>query len=113
MSNPSEQQSEARCCEILPDLPVSLAVLSRVLYAAFTVLLCVFRVCEVQQELSIMAVCLMFGWCNVMFFARGFERLGPFVIMIQKVGEDQELSRCLCDEFVLVSSWFRVSLFPR
>lgn len=49
------------------------------------VLLCVFRVCELDGEAELMAVCLVLGWCNVMFFARGFEMLGPYVIMIQKI----------------------------
>ncbi|KAL6109336.1 trpv6 [Pungitius sinensis] len=56
-----------------------------IIYAFLVVLLCVFRVCEVQGETVVMAVCLVLGWCNVMFFARGFEMLGPYVIMIQKV----------------------------
>ncbi|XP_026204394.1 transient receptor potential cation channel subfamily V member 5-like isoform X1 [Anabas testudineus] len=56
-----------------------------IIYAGFVVLLCVFRVCEVQEEMSVMAVCLVLGWCNVMFFARGFEMFGPYVIMIQKM----------------------------
>lgn len=54
-------------------------------YASLVVLLCVFRACEVQGEAIVMALCLVLGWCNVMFFARGFEMLGPYVIMIQKV----------------------------
>ncbi|XP_026173248.1 transient receptor potential cation channel subfamily V member 6 [Mastacembelus armatus] len=54
-------------------------------YASLVVLLCVFRICEVQGEAVVMAVCLVLGWCNVMFFARGFEMLGPYVIMIQKI----------------------------
>ncbi|KAG7237596.1 hypothetical protein INR49_032042 [Caranx melampygus] len=54
-------------------------------YACLVVLLCVFRACEVQGEAVVMAVCLVLGWCNVMFFARGFEMLGPYVIMIQKI----------------------------
>uniref|UniRef100_A0A672FUW6 Ion transport domain-containing protein n=1 Tax=Salarias fasciatus TaxID=181472 RepID=A0A672FUW6_SALFA len=54
-------------------------------YACLVVLLCVFRACEVQGEAEVMAVCLVLGWCNVMFFARGFEMLGPYVIMIQKI----------------------------
>uniref|UniRef100_A0AAQ6IJ83 Ion transport domain-containing protein n=1 Tax=Anabas testudineus TaxID=64144 RepID=A0AAQ6IJ83_ANATE len=56
-----------------------------IIYAGFVVLLCVFRVCEVQEEMSVMAVCLVLGWCNVMFFARGFEMLGPLVIVVQKM----------------------------
>lgn len=59
--------------------------MSRISYACLVVLLCVFRACEVQGEEVVMAVCLVLGWCNVMFFARGFEMLGPYVIMIQKV----------------------------
>ncbi|XP_068998640.1 transient receptor potential cation channel subfamily V member 6 isoform X2 [Embiotoca jacksoni] len=54
-------------------------------YACLVVLLCVFRACGVQGEAEVMAVCLVLGWCNVMFFARGFEMLGPYVIMIQKI----------------------------
>lgn len=66
-------------------LTLCFAVLNRISYACLVVLLCVFRACEVQGEEVVMAVCLVLGWCNVMFFARGFEMLGPYVIMIQKV----------------------------
>ncbi|XP_068614228.1 transient receptor potential cation channel subfamily V member 6 [Brachionichthys hirsutus] len=54
-------------------------------YACLVVLLCVFRASEVQGEAVVMALCLVLGWSNVMFFARGFEMLGPYVIMIQKI----------------------------
>ncbi|NP_001027938.1 transient receptor potential cation channel subfamily V member 6 [Takifugu rubripes] len=54
-------------------------------YASLVVLLCVFRACEVQGEAVVMALSLVLGWSNVMFFARGFEMLGPYVIMIQKI----------------------------
>ncbi|XP_073341916.1 transient receptor potential cation channel subfamily V member 6 [Pagrus major] len=54
-------------------------------YACLVVLLCVFRATEVQGEAVVMALCLVLGWSNVMFFARGFEMLGPYVIMIQKI----------------------------
>lgn len=54
-------------------------------YACLVILLCTFRVCGVYREAEVMAVCLVLGWCNVMFFARGFEMLGPFIIMIQKI----------------------------
>jgi len=33
----------------------------------------------------LMAWALVLGWSNVMYFARGFEMLGPYVIVIQKV----------------------------
>lgn len=64
---------------------------SRISYACLVVLLCVFRACEVQGEEVVMALCLVLGWSNVMFFARGFEMLGPYVIMIQKVGQSFDL----------------------
>lgn len=67
-------------------------VVSRISYACLVVLLCVFRACEVQGEEVVMAVCLVLGWCNVMFFARGFEMLGPYVIMIQKVSTNPRIS---------------------
>ncbi|XP_029014390.1 transient receptor potential cation channel subfamily V member 6-like isoform X2 [Betta splendens] len=56
-----------------------------IVYGGLVVLLCVFRLCQVQQEMSVMAVCLVLGWCNVLFFARGFEMLGPLVIVVQKM----------------------------
>ncbi|KAF1382146.1 hypothetical protein PFLUV_G00161430 [Perca fluviatilis] len=54
-------------------------------YACLVVILCVFRVCSVQAEKEVMALCLVLCWTNVLYFARGFEMLGPYVIMIQKV----------------------------
>lgn len=57
----------------------------RVAYAVLVVALCVLRLTEMPGETSLMAVCLVLGWCNVLYFARGFEMLGPYVIVIQKV----------------------------
>ncbi|XP_067094408.1 transient receptor potential cation channel subfamily V member 6 [Osmerus mordax] len=54
-------------------------------YASLVVLLCVFRTSGLQGEGVVMAVCLVLGWSNIMFFARGFQMLGPYVIMIQKI----------------------------
>ncbi|XP_038567116.1 transient receptor potential cation channel subfamily V member 6-like isoform X2 [Micropterus salmoides] len=45
----------------------------------------VILICEVHGEREVMAVSLVLGWCNVMYFARGFETLGPHVILIQKI----------------------------
>uniref|UniRef100_A0A3Q3KGL5 Uncharacterized protein n=1 Tax=Monopterus albus TaxID=43700 RepID=A0A3Q3KGL5_MONAL len=54
-------------------------------FACLVLLLLVFRVCQVQREDDVMALCLVIGWCNVMFFSRGFKMLGPQSIMIQKI----------------------------
>lgn len=84
VENTYQQYNETHCSETFFNLPV--VVLTSISYACLVVLLCVFRACEVQGEEVVMAVCLVLGWSNVMFFARGFEMLGPYVIMIQKVG---------------------------
>ena len=57
----------------------------RIGYASLVVILCVLRATETPGESVLMAICLVLGWSNVMYFARGFQMLGPYVIMIQKV----------------------------
>ncbi|XP_072536668.1 transient receptor potential cation channel subfamily V member 6 [Salminus brasiliensis] len=54
-------------------------------YAVLVVFLCILRTTEMPGETVLMAVCLVLGWCNVLYFARGFEMLGPYVIVIQKI----------------------------
>ncbi|XP_036394036.1 transient receptor potential cation channel subfamily V member 6 [Megalops cyprinoides] len=54
-------------------------------YACVVVLLCVLRASGMPGEMVLMAISLVLGWCNVMYFARGFQMLGPYVIMIQKI----------------------------
>uniref|UniRef100_A0A673IMU6 Transient receptor potential cation channel subfamily V member 6-like n=1 Tax=Sinocyclocheilus rhinocerous TaxID=307959 RepID=A0A673IMU6_9TELE len=54
-------------------------------YASLVVILCVLRTTGMAEELVPMAWALVLGWSNVMYFARGFEMLGPYVIVIQKV----------------------------
>ncbi|XP_013868076.1 transient receptor potential cation channel subfamily V member 6 isoform X2 [Austrofundulus limnaeus] len=56
-----------------------------ILHALLVVLLCVFRVCGVNGETEVMALALVIGWCNILFFARGFEMLGPYIITLQKM----------------------------
>uniref|UniRef100_A0A673IK50 Transient receptor potential cation channel subfamily V member 6-like n=1 Tax=Sinocyclocheilus rhinocerous TaxID=307959 RepID=A0A673IK50_9TELE len=56
-------------------------------YASLVVILCVLRTTGMAEELVPMAWALVLGWSNVMYFARGFEMLGPYVIVIQKVEE--------------------------
>ncbi|KAA0703136.1 Transient receptor potential cation channel subfamily V member 6 [Triplophysa tibetana] len=55
-----------------------------VCYASFVVILCVQRVSGLAGEDVLMAWSLVLGWSNMMYFARGFEMLGPYVIVIQK-----------------------------
>uniref|UniRef100_A0A3B1KLK9 Transient receptor potential cation channel, subfamily V, member 6 n=2 Tax=Astyanax mexicanus TaxID=7994 RepID=A0A3B1KLK9_ASTMX len=54
-------------------------------YAVMVVFLCILRTTEMPGETVLMALCLVLGWCNVLYFARGFEMLGPYVIVIQKI----------------------------
>ncbi|KAL0985134.1 hypothetical protein UPYG_G00153300 [Umbra pygmaea] len=54
-------------------------------FASLVILLCVFRVNDVLHETELMAICLVLAWSNVLFFARGFAMLGPYVIVIQKI----------------------------
>ncbi|XP_026084463.1 transient receptor potential cation channel subfamily V member 6-like isoform X2 [Carassius auratus] len=53
-------------------------------YAILVVILCVLRTTGIAEELVPMSWALILGWSNVMYFARGFEMLGPYVIVIQK-----------------------------
>ncbi|XP_059363608.1 transient receptor potential cation channel subfamily V member 6-like isoform X2 [Carassius carassius] len=53
-------------------------------YAILVVILCVLRTIGIAEELVPMSWALILGWSNVMYFARGFEMLGPYVIVIQK-----------------------------
>lgn len=45
----------------------------------------VLRVLGHEAEAIPLSLALIIGWCNSIYFARGFKMLGQFSIMIQKV----------------------------
>ncbi|XP_078725610.1 transient receptor potential cation channel subfamily V member 5-like isoform X2 [Lampetra fluviatilis] len=54
-------------------------------YSVLVLVIVVLRVLTNDVEVIFMSIALILGWCNIMYFARGFSMLGPFTIMIQKM----------------------------
>ncbi|XP_072264159.1 transient receptor potential cation channel subfamily V member 5-like [Pyxicephalus adspersus] len=72
------------------------------LYACFIIAVITMRLLHNEGETIVMSLALISGWCNVIYFARGFKLLGPLCIMIQKMIMDDLMRFCVILFTVLI-----------
>ncbi|KAM9316523.1 transient receptor potential cation channel subfamily V member 6-like [Gastrophryne carolinensis] len=91
------------------------------LYACLILTMVAMRLFQTGDETVVMSLALISGWCNLIYFARGFKLLGPLCIMIQKMILDDLMRFCIILLTVLVGfaaamtvhfQTLNVSLFP-
>ncbi|KAM9326868.1 uncharacterized protein PAF06_003108 [Gastrophryne carolinensis] len=68
--------------------------LMRISFSCLILVVLILRVTSTDGEVIPMCLVLVLGWCYVMYFARGFQMLGPFTIIIQKMAASDLLKFC-------------------
>ncbi|KAM8924708.1 transient receptor potential cation channel subfamily V member 6-like [Pelodytes ibericus] len=63
-------------------------------YSILILVILILRVTNTDGEVVPMSMALVLGWCYIMYFARGFQMLGPFTIMMQKMAVRDLMKFC-------------------
>ncbi|XP_077114258.1 transient receptor potential cation channel subfamily V member 6-like [Ranitomeya variabilis] len=66
----------------------------RICFSCLILAIFVLRLTDTEGEVFPMSAALVLGWCYVMYFARSFQMLGPFTIIIRKLAASDLLKFC-------------------